>query len=69
MKDTTMQDLGMENEIHLCNSCHEELPECNPSFIVYGTGKGNDNIAACDIYNPCHVRNYEEERHNILPRI
>ena len=68
MKDTTMKDLGMVNNIHLCNSCQEEMPECNPGHMIWGTGKGDDNVAACDIYNPCHVRNYEEERHNTLPK-
>ena len=69
MKDTTMQALGMEDEVHLCDSCHEELPECAPNFVIYGTGKGQDNIAACDIYNPCHTRNYEEERDITLRKI
>jgi hypothetical protein len=68
MKDTTMQELGMENETHLYNSCHEEISECSPSFVIYGTGKGNDNIAACDTYNPVHVRNYEEERDIVLKK-
>lgn len=62
MKDTTMQQLGMENEVHLCNSCHNEIPECNPEFVIYGTAAGNDNICACSSYNSVHTRNYDEER-------
>ena len=68
VKDTTMQELGMENETHLCDSCHEEMPECDPKYIIFGTGKGKDNIAACNIHNPVHTRNYEEERYNILSK-
>lgn len=69
MQVETMQNLMMINDVHLCDSCHEEIPQCDPLFIIYGTGKGSDNIAACDKYNPVHKRNYEEERGVILKRI
>ena len=68
MNDTTMQALGMLNDVNLCDSCHEEQPTCGPNFVIYGTGKGSDNIAACDIYNPVHVRHYDEERSNTIPK-
>ena len=63
MKIEEIQELGMINDVHLCNSCHEELPDCDQEkHIIHGTGPGDDNIAACSAYNPVHVRNYEEER-------
>lgn len=46
----TMQEIGMENEVNLCDSCYETYPECDPLNIIFGTGQGDDNICACDIY-------------------
>jgi len=51
-KVATMQELGMCNAVHLCDSCCDEQPECSPSYLIFGTGKGNDNVVACDIYVP-----------------
>ena len=63
MKIEEIQELGMDNQIHLCDSCHEELPNCDQEkHIIFGTGLGDDNICACSSYNPVHVRNYEAER-------
>ena len=63
MKDKTMQEIGLSNQVHLCNSCCDELPGCDDDkHIIYGDGNGEDNIAACSSYRPVHIRNYEEER-------
>lgn len=61
-KRRTMQEFGMENEVNLCTSCCFEYPACDPQNIVYGTGfgtgVGDDNIAACDIYEAITLRNH-----------
>lgn len=48
--------LGQTNEVHLCLSCQNEYPVCDSMYLVFGTGKGNDNIAACNTYVPIRSR-------------
>ena len=52
-----IQDLNMENEVNLCASCRNELPECPSESIIFGTGVGYDNICACSDYEPIESRN------------
>lgn len=42
------------NSIHLCDSCQYSFPSClaNAEDVLFGNGKGNDNICACNKYNP-----------------
>jgi len=49
-----MQFLGMKNNVHLCDSCTHDFPTCKikSDDVIYGTGKGNDNIAACSLHVP-----------------
>ncbi len=56
-KVKTMQELGMENEVNLCDSCCNDLPECLQDNIIFGTGIGNDNIAACSSYEAITFKN------------
>ena len=51
----TMQSLGMINDINLCDSCRHEFATCKAEQIIWGTGKGNDNIAACHQYDPAGI--------------
>jgi hypothetical protein len=39
-----------DNKTHLCDSCQSNYPECGPGNIIFGNGKGNDNIIACSLY-------------------
>lgn len=65
----TIQGYPMVNSVHLCDSCSFELPNCeDEKHIIYGSGVGEDNIAACSDYNPVRIRNYEEERFNTIPK-
>lgn len=43
-----------DNQIHLCDSCEYNYPDCpcKPNDVIFGNGKGNDNICACNKYNP-----------------
>jgi len=34
--------------IHLCDDCENTYPECDADKIVFGDGKGNDNVIECD---------------------
>lgn len=52
----TMQKIGLENEVNLCNSCCSVYPNCEAKNIIFGTGKGNDNIAACSSYEAITFR-------------
>lgn len=42
-----------DNQIHLCDSCEHKYPDCpcKPNDVIFGNGKGNDNICACNKYN------------------
>ncbi len=43
----------LNNQVHLCNSCKYDFPDC-PSKnddIVFGNGAGNDNVCACAKYS------------------
>lgn len=43
-----------ENQVHLCDSCRHVYPECpsGKDDVIFGNGKGNDNICACNKYEP-----------------
>lgn len=43
-----------ENQVHLCDSCRHVYPECpsEKDDVIFGNGKGNDNICACNKYEP-----------------
>ncbi len=43
-----------DNQIHLCDSCEYNYPDCpsKSDDVIFGTGKGNDNICACNKYKP-----------------
>lgn len=53
----TTQELGIHNEVHLCLSCSYEVPTCDPENLIMGNGSGEDNIVACNIYDPLTLRN------------
>ncbi len=39
-----------DSKIHLCNRCKNVYPECPAQNLVFGNGKGNDNIISCDSF-------------------
>lgn len=41
-------------QTHLCNSCKYSYPDCpsKPDTVLFGNGKGHDNICACNDYSP-----------------
>lgn len=43
-----------DNQVHLCDSCHYGYPECSAmkNEVIFGNGKGHDNICACAKYIP-----------------
>lgn len=43
-----------DNQVHLCNSCSYIYPECPSMYndMIFGNGRGNDNICACSKYLP-----------------
>lgn len=61
MNIATVQELGMENEVNLCASCSHEMPTCDSDNMIFGSGVGNDNVAACSTYAPIELRH---PRHN-----
>lgn len=42
------------NEVNLCDSCKQTYPECPSTIedVLFGDGKGDDNICACNKYEP-----------------
>ena len=43
-----------DNQVHLCDSCHYGYPVCPAvnNDVIFGNGKGHDNICACAKYIP-----------------
>ncbi len=42
---------GPRNTVHLCASCEYQYPDCPADEgVVFGCGKGNDNICQCQKY-------------------
>lgn len=43
-----------ENQVNLCDSCKYLYPDCpsEADDVIFGNGKGNDNICACNKYLP-----------------
>lgn len=43
-----------DNQVHLCDSCRYVYPECpsEKDDVIFGNRKGNDNICACNKYEP-----------------
>jgi len=48
--EITVENIETENKVHLCNSCKNKYPSCNPKNVIFGTGVGLDNIIACEKY-------------------
>ena len=44
----------LNNQVNLCDSCTYTYPECPSEIndIIFGNGFGNDNICACNKYQP-----------------
>lgn len=49
-----LQTIQPDNQVHLCDSCRHVYPECpsEKDDVIFGNGKGNDNICACNKYEP-----------------
>ena len=43
------------NAVHLCESCVKDYPKCD-GCVIFGDGKGHDNICACSEYEPLWKR-------------
>lgn len=47
------------NEVNLCESCENTYPECPKNArLIFGDGRGNDNICACSEYKPLTKREW-----------
>lgn len=65
MSMISIQDLDIDadtvNEVNLCDSCQDSVVECKPGMVLFGTGRGNDNVCACDRYEPVRVPDPKED--------
>lgn len=53
-EDVINMPSALNNQVNLCDSCTYTYPEC-PSEkyeVIFGNGIGNDNICACNKYQP-----------------
>lgn len=41
-----------DNKVNLCDSCKKTYPDCDCRNILFGDGKGEDNICCCNAYMP-----------------
>lgn len=57
------------NRINLCDSCKNVFPECNAKVgdILFGDGKGKDNICACSLYTPVFNERAIEDTEKSFP--
>ena len=60
----------INNQINLCDTCKHNYPDCpaGKDDVLYGNGKGGDNICACSKYevkkrNTGHWRKVSSDRH------
>ena len=53
----------INNQINLCDSCKYLYPACpsgkEKDDVIFGNGIGNDNICACDKYDPLQTKEDE----------
>lgn len=54
-----MEKYIKNNCVHLCNSCCNRYPECEDIEVLFGDGKGNDNICCCNKYEPIMEHDYD----------
>ena len=48
------------NHVHLCDSCRYSYPDCpDDAKVIFGDGKGHDNICACSKYESCRRGSWE----------
>jgi len=48
MKIKTLHNVHCDDsKDHLCNYCKFDYPECDPEFLLFGNGIGNDNVTTC----------------------
>lgn len=47
-----------DNKVNLCNSCIHSYPQCSGNKIIFGDGRGKDNICCCNKYE---VKNNTED--------
>lgn len=52
-----------DNQVNLCDSCTYQYPDCpsKPDDVIFGNGKGNDNICACNKYRPISAQPEREK--------
>jgi hypothetical protein len=47
------ENIMENNKVHLCDSCRNNYPDCIENIeMLFGSGKGNDNICCCNKYEP-----------------
>ena len=53
-KDVIDMPSALNNQVNLCDSCTYTYPECSSEKddVIFGNGIGNDNICACNKYQP-----------------
>ena len=53
-KDVIDMPSALNNQVNLCDSCTYTYPECpsEKDDVIFGNGIGNDNICACNKYEP-----------------
>lgn len=39
-----------EKFVNLCDHCIHDIPTCSAEGLVFGLGKGNDNVLDCDVF-------------------
>jgi len=40
----------LEGQLNLCDACKFHIATCDSSYILFGNGRGEDNIVKCTSY-------------------
>lgn len=62
MKQLPNNQFRINNQINLCDSCKYLYPACpsgEEDDVIFGNGIGNDNICACNKYDPLKTKEDE----------
>ena len=58
----------VNNRVNLCDSCVYVFAECGATYkdMLFGDGKGHDNVCACACYTPIRTRKEANEGESSL---
>jgi len=66
IKTLQLSEVGMSNQVNLCDSCCYVQPTCEGNNMIFGDGVGNDNVVSCSIYEAIYNRPHPHDSESIM---